>query len=186
MEIITLLGIAIALGVDAFAVALASGAMLDPLLERRWFRLSFHFGLFQGLMPILGWLAGLSMHQWINAYNYWIACGLLFFVGGRMVFEALRRGDEQECIRDVTRGGTMVMLSIATSIDALAVGFSLALLEISIWIPALVIGVIAAVLTAAGMLLGRKIGALWGPRVEIAGGMVLCGIGIKILVDHLF
>jgi putative Mn2+ efflux pump MntP len=181
----TLFGIAIALGVDAFAVALASGAMLDPLLERRWFRLSFHFGLFQGLMSILGWLAGLSLYQWIDAYNHWIAFGLLFFVGGRMVLEALRGDEEKESIRDVTRGGTMVMLSIATSIDALAVGFSLALLGISIWIPALVIGVIAAVMTAAGMLLGRKIGALWGPRVEIAGGLVLCAIGIKILVDNL-
>lgn len=186
METLTLFGLAIALGVDAFAVALASGAVLDPLLERRWFRLSFHFGLFQALMPILGWLAGHGIQQWIKAYDHWIAFGLLGFIGGRMVVEALRENDEEKPVRDSTRGGTMVMLSIATSIDALAVGFSLALLGISIWIPALVIGVVAALLTLTGMLLGRKIGALWGPRVEIAGGIVLCAIGLKILVDHLF
>lgn len=185
MEILTLLGISIALAVDAFAVALTAGAVLDPLAERRWFRLGLHFGLFQALMPVLGWLAGLSVHQWISAYDHWIAFGLLGFVGGKMILEALRGEEEKAFVRDPTRGGTLVMLSVATSIDALAVGFSLAMLGVSIWIPALVIGVVAAVLTVAGMLLGRKIGALWGQRVEVAGGIVLCVIGTKILFEHL-
>jgi len=185
LEILTLLGISIALAVDAFAVALTAGAVLDPLAERRWFRLGLHFGLFQALMPVLGWLAGLSVHQWISAYDHWIAFGLLGFVGGKMILEALRGEEEKAFVRDPTRGGTLVMLSVATSIDALAVGFSLAMLGVSIWIPALVIGVVAAVLTVAGMLLGRKIGALWGQRVEVAGGIVLCVIGTKILFEHL-
>lgn len=185
LDTLTLLGVSIALAVDAFAVALAAGAVLDPLAERRWFRLGFHFGLFQALMPIVGWLAGRSIQQWISAYAHWVAFGLLFLVGCRMILEALKGDAEKKFVRDPTRGGTMVMLSVATSIDALAVGFSLATLGVSIWFPALVIGVVAAVLTVAGMLLGRKIGSFWGQRVEIVGGIVLCVIGTKILVDHL-
>lgn len=102
-----------------------------------------------------------------------------------MILEALRREDDQTFVRDPTRGGTMVMPSVATSIDALAVGFSLALLGVSIWLPALVIGLVAAAFTVAGMLLGRKIGALWGQRVGVPGGVVLCAIGRKILFEHL-
>ena len=153
--------------------------------ERRWFRLGLHFGLFQGLMPVAGWLAGRSVQHWISAYDHWIAFGLLGFVGGKMILEALGREDDQAFVRDPTRGGTLVMLSVANSIDALAVGFSLALLGVSIWLPALVIGLVAAVFTVAGMVLGRKIGTLWGQRVEVAGGVVLCVIGSKILFEHL-
>ncbi len=185
LDIWTLFGVSIALAVDAFAVALAAGAVLNPLAERRWFRLSFHFGLFQALMPIAGWLAGRSMQHWISAYDHWIAFGLLTIIGGRMIFEALKEADDKKFTRDPTKGLTMVMLSVATSIDALAVGFSLAILKISIWFPALIIGIIAAILTFVGMLLGKKIGSLWGQRVEIGGGIVLCLIGMKILLDHL-
>lgn len=186
MDFFTLLGLSIALGVDAFAVALAAGAVLDPLAERRWFRLGFHFGLFQAMMPILGWFAGRSLQQWINAYDHWVAFILLFLVGGKMIFEALTGDDKETLIRDPSRGWTLVILSIATSIDALAVGFSIALLGGSIWFPAVIIGISATILTLTGALLGRKIGALWGPRAEIAGGIVLCGIGIKILLENLF
>ncbi len=185
MDSLTLFGLALALAVDAFAVALAAGAILDPAAERRWFRLSFHFGLFQALMPVIGWYAERYIHQWIGRFDHWIAFGLLVLIGGRMIIEALKEDDEQKFVRDPTRGGTMVMLSIATSIDALAVGFSLATLNVSIWFPALVIGLVAAVLTLIGMFLGRRIGTLWGAKVEIAGGIVLCLIGLKIVIEHL-
>lgn len=185
MDIFTLLGISIALAVDAFAVALAAGAVLDPFAERRWFRLGFHFGLFQAMMPVLGWMAGRGLHQWISAYDHWIAFGLLSLVGGKMIFEALKADDGKSFVQDPSRGWTLVILSVATSIDALAVGFSLALLGGNIWFPALLIGLVAGVLTIAGMFLGRKVGVLWGRRVEVAGGFVLCGIGVKILVEHI-
>ncbi len=185
LDILTLLGVAIALAVDAFAVALAAGAVLNPLKERRWFRLGFHFGLFQALMPIIGWFAERYIHQWIGSYDHWIAFGLLVLVGGRMIVEALKEGEEKEFVRDPTRGGTLIMLSIATSIDALAIGFSLAMLNVSIWFPALIIGVVAALLTVAGMILGRRIGDIWGSRVEVGGGIVLCLIGLKVLIEHL-
>lgn len=187
MDLPSLFAVALALAMDAFAVALGAGLTLEQLGARHLFRLGFHFGLFQALMPILGWLAGLSVQRWIASYDHWLAFGLLVLVGGKMIREARveREAAEQ---RDPTRGLTLVLLSIATSIDALAVGLSLAMLRVSIWVPALVIGLVAGVLTVAGMLLGRRIGqrlgTLWGPRVEIAGGLILIAIGLKILLEH--
>jgi putative Mn2+ efflux pump MntP len=185
MDPITLFGIALALAMDAFAVALGAGLTLERLTGGHLFRLGFHFGLFQALMPVVGWLAGLTVQRWIAAYDHWVAFGLLAFVGGKMIYEAWREeGEEGKETADPTRGLTLVLLSVATSIDALAVGLSLAMLRIAIWLPALVIGLVAGVLTVAGMLLGRRVGAAWGPRVEVVGGVVLVGIGIKILLEH--
>jgi len=184
MDQLTLLGIAVALAMDAFAVALGTGMKLAALTGRHLFRLGFHFGLFQALMPIIGWLAGLTVLEWIAAWDHWIAFALLAFVGGHMLKEAFAKEDDQTLASDPTRGMSLVLLSVATSIDALAVGFSLSLLGVSIWWPALVIGLVAGVLTVAGMLIGRRAGDRWGPRVEILGGLILIGIGVKILVEH--
>lgn len=183
MDWITILGIALALAMDAFAVALAAGGVLNPLTGRHLFRLGFHFGLFQALMPIAGWLVGIAVQQWISAYDHWIAFVLLAVVGGRMILEAFDE-KKDKAVSDPTKGFTMVMLSIATSIDALAVGLSLAMLGVSVWRPAAVIGVVAGVLTVIGMLLGRRLGDNWGKRVEVCGGLVLCIIGLKILLEH--
>ena len=183
MDWLTIFGIALALAMDAFAVALAAGAVITPLTGRHLFRLGFHFGLFQALMPIAGWLVGMTVQKWIAAYDHWIAFVLLAVVGGRMIKEAFDE-DEDKAASDPTRGLTMVILSVATSIDALAVGLSLAMLGVSVWLPAAVIGVVACVLTVFGMLLGRRLGGDWGKRVEVCGGLVLCGIGLKILLEH--
>jgi len=185
MDYLTLLGIALALAMDAFAVALATGMNLATLTGRHLFRLGFHFGLFQALMPVIGWLAGLTVQQHIAAWDHWIAFGLLAFVGGHMLWEAGSEAHEEKRANDPTRGLSLIMLSVATSIDALAVGFSLSVLGVSIWMPAVVIGLVAGALTVAGMLLGRRAGDQWGPRVEIIGGLVLIGIGLKILAEHL-
>jgi len=184
MDPLTLLGIAVALAMDAFAVALGTGLTLERLTGRHLFRLGFHFGLFQALMPVVGWLAGLTVQRWIADYDHWIAFGLLSFVGGKMIYEALHDGDEEAAASDPTRGLSLVLLSVATSIDALAVGLTLAMLGVEIWLPSLVIGLVAGALTVAGMLLGRRIGAAWGPRVEVFGGLVLIAIGVKILLEH--
>ncbi|MBJ6801376.1 manganese efflux pump MntP [Geomonas propionica] len=183
MDWISILGIALALAMDAFAVALATGAVLNPVTGRHLFRLGFHFGLFQALMPIAGWLLGLTVQKWITAYDHWIAFGLLAYVGGRMIVEAFEEDDDTSQ-SDPTKGLTMVMLSVATSIDAFAVGLSLAMLGVSVWIPSVVIGLVAGVLTVIGMLLGRRLGDNWGKRVEVCGGVVLCLIGLKILLEH--
>lgn len=183
MDFLTILGIALALAMDAFAVALSAGTIINPITPRHLFRLGFHFGLFQAIMPIMGWLLGISVQKWITAYDHWIAFALLAFVGGRMMYEAFDK-DDNKPQSDPTRGLTMVMLSVATSIDALAVGLTLAMLGVSVWLPSAVIGLVAAVLTVCGMLLGRHIGERWGKPVEIFGGAVLCAIGIKILLEH--
>jgi putative Mn2+ efflux pump MntP len=182
MGTLTLFGIALALAMDAFAVALGTGVTLKRLTGRHIFRLSFHFGLFQALMPVIGWLAGQTLVQWISAWDHWIAFALLSLVGSRMIRESFQ--DREPAANDPTRGLTLVILSIATSIDALAVGFSLSLLGVSIWLPAVVIGLVAGVLTIIGMLLGDRIGTRWGSRVEILGGLVLIVIGLKILWEH--
>lgn len=183
MDFLTLFGIAIALAMDAFAVALSAGLILPQLTGRHLFRFGFHFGLFQALMPVLGWLAGISLRQQIEAFDHWLAFGLLSLVGGKMLWEAWHGGDEPR-EGDPTRGLSLVMLSLATSIDALAVGLSLAVLGVEIWTPAVVIGLVAGVLTICGMLLGRRLGQAWGSGVEIFGGLVLIAIGVKILLEH--
>lgn len=184
MDAITLIGLALALAMDAFAVALGTGAVLTRLTGRHLFRLGFHFGLFQALMPVIGWLAGQTIIQWVSAWDHWIAFGLLAIIGGRMIYEAF--SDEGKTTeRDPTKGLSLVLLSIATSIDALAVGFSLSVIGVSIWMPSLVIGLVAGVLTVAGMLLGGRVGDRWGSRVEIFGGAILICIGLKILAEHL-
>ena len=185
MDILTLVGIAIALAMDAFAVALSTGVLLNPLTGRQLFRLGFHFGLFQGGMPVIGWLAGVGIKSFVALYAPWIAFILLTFVGGKMIHEAVSDHADNSERQDPTRGLTMVMLSLATSIDALAVGFSLSMIGVEIWTPAVVIGVITGALTVAGMLLGRRIGTMWGGRFEILGGIVLIGIGFKILLQSL-
>ncbi len=185
MDLLSIFAIALALAMDAFAVALATGLALERLTGRHLFRLGFHFGLFQAMMPVIGWLAGLTVQRWIAAYDHWLAFGLLAFIGGKMIHEALDRDAAEDRRSDPTRGMNLVLLSIATSIDALAVGLTLAVLRVDVWLPALVIGLVAGILTVAGMLLGRRIGALWGPRIEVAGGLVLIGIGLKILCEHL-
>ncbi|RMF42991.1 MAG: manganese efflux pump, partial [Deltaproteobacteria bacterium] len=134
MDILTLLALAVALAMDAFAVALGTSLALPRLTGRHLFRLGWHFGLFQALMPIAGWLAGLTVQRWIVAIDHWIAFGLLLFIGGRMIREAIA-GEEERSETDPTRGWSLVLLSVATSIDALAVGLTLAMLGVSIWFP---------------------------------------------------
>lgn len=185
MDGLTLFGIAVALAMDAFAVALAAGLTLPRLTGRHLFRFGFHFGLFQALMPVLGWLAGSGLRRFIEAYDHWLAFALLAGVGGKMLWDAWVGQDEERRAKDPTRGMSLVMLSLATSIDALAIGLSLAVLGVNIWLPALVIGLTAGLLTLVGMLLGRRIAASWGQRVEVAGGLLLFLIGVRILVEHL-
>ena len=184
MDWMVLLAIAVALAMDAFAVAVVAGLTLEALTPRRIFRLAFHFGLFQALMPIVGWAVGTLVYDYIVAVDHWIAFGLLGFVGGKMIWEALSGGEKKRQPRDPTKGWDLVLLSVATSIDALAVGLSLAMIGTRIWVPALVIGLVAAALTVVGMALGRRIGTRWGKRVEVVGGVILVGIGVKILVEH--
>lgn len=185
MATVTLIAVAVGLAMDAFAVAIGVGLTLSRVTLRQTLRLAWHFGLFQALMPVLGWLAGLTVERWISPVDHWIAFGLLAFVGGKMIHEALADDGDDTANADPTRGVSLVVLSVATSIDALAVGLSLALLGLAIWYPAVVIGIVAFGFTVVGLQLGQRFGALLGRRMEVAGGVILIAIGVKILVDHL-
>jgi putative Mn2+ efflux pump MntP len=177
--------IAIALAVDAFAVAIGAGVSLCQVSFRQTFRLAWHFGFFQAGMNVLGWAGGLTVRNLIENIDHWVAFGLLCFIGIRMIREAMDDDDSKEST-DPTRGKTLVLLSVATSIDSLAVGLSFSVLHISIWMPALVIGVVATILTTIGLHLGCVLGAAsrLGKRAEIVGGLVLVAIGINILHEH--
>ncbi|HEB70879.1 MAG TPA: manganese efflux pump [Desulfobulbus sp.] len=185
MDWISLLAIAVALAMDAFAVSLAAGAVLRPVTFRHCFRIGFHFGLFQGLMPIVGWLAGMSVQRYITAWDHWVAFGLLGFLGMNMIRGGIGEDREGNPVNDPSRGLTLVLLSVATSIDALAIGLTLAMIEITIWLPALIIGLVAGGFSVVGVLIGNRVGSAWGGRVEVIGGLVLIAIGVKILGEHL-
>lgn len=182
---LSLLTLAVALAVDAFAVAIVTGVTLKVVTKRHLFRLGFHFGLFQAMMVAGGWAMGHAVQRYLGRADHWIAFALLSFVGGRVVWEALHGEEEARAATDLTTGWDLVMVSIATSIDALAVGLSLGVMGTRIAMAAFVIGITASLLTLLGMALGRKIGAQWGRRVEVLGGLVLIVIGVKIVWEHL-
>jgi putative Mn2+ efflux pump MntP len=156
---------------------------LARVTPRHTFRVAFHFGLFQFLMPIIGWSAGRQLNIYIHQYDHWVALVLLSLVGCKMLWEA---GSQRESNSgaDPTRGLMLLTLSLATSIDALAVGVSMALLGVSIWLPSVVIGLITAAMSAVGITFGGRIGARWQRWAETAGGVVLILIGLDIFISH--
>ena len=181
-----LLIIAIGLAVDCFTVSMCIGSSPRPLTFRSVFRVSFHFGLFQGGMAFLGWLLGASLVQILARVDHWIALILLAWVGGKMIIEGFSsQGDlpEGSC-EDRTRGSSLVILSIATSIDAFGVGLSLAFMNSNITSASLVIGVISFVLSIIGLFGGRRIGKRFGKRAEVVGGLVPIFIGLRIVFAH--
>ena len=186
MDGLSLIAVAVALAMDAFAVALAAGVVLRPLCFRPCFRLAFHFGLFQALMPVIGWLAGLTVQGFVAAWSHWIAFCLLVWVGGHMIREALAGEEGGARPTDPSRGMTMVALSVATSIDALAVGLSFALLQTPIWGPAALIGAVCALITACGVYLGKTLARLCALNgwAELLGGLTLLAVACNILREH--
>jgi len=186
MNFTEVFGIAVGLAMDALAVAIGTSIALGTVTGRQLFRFSWHFGLFQALMPIAGWSIGQTMARYIAAFDHWLAFGLLAYVGGKAVIAAVRGGPERSVAHsDPTRGSSLVILSVATSIDAFAVGLSFAFLNMAIWWPALVIGVVTGLITLTGMLLGARLGSRLGRHVEVLGGLILIGIGVKILIEDL-
>jgi putative Mn2+ efflux pump MntP len=189
LDFITLVLIAFSLSLDAFAVSIGVGAAQSCPDRRSKLRLALHFGIFQALMPLLGWLVGATAIQFIGQFDHWIALGLLGYVGMNMILSGLKRSaggssSDQPC-NDPSRGRTLVMLSIATSIDAFAVGLSLGLLKVLVLLPALFIGLVTFTLSIAGLFLSQKLGEKFGKWMEIAGGVVLIAIGLRILITHL-
>jgi manganese efflux pump family protein len=185
MNTLEIILIAVGLAMDAFAVSIAAGTSGKLQGKRGVFRLSFHFGFFQALMPLIGWFAGIRIAHLISAVDHWVAFGLLAFVGVRMIRSSFQT-DTETFQADPSKGLSLVMLSVATSIDALAVGLSLAMIQINIWYPCAMIGIITAALSVAGIFTGKYLGKKIGPRMEFIGGVILILIGARILISHLF
>jgi putative Mn2+ efflux pump MntP len=185
VDAVTVLLIAFGLAMDAFSVSVCSGMAGRRLAPRHALRMAAFFGGFQMLMPTVGWLAGSTFQRFISGFDHWVAFGLLALVGGRMVYESVASDSCQRTINPANLG-VLVVLAIATSIDALAVGLSLALLDVAVTLPILVIGAVTFTLSLAGVLLGRRTGTLLQGRAEAVGGLILIGIGARILVGHLW
>ncbi len=176
--------VAVALAMDACAVAVGARASGRASGGRALFRLSFHFGLFQALMPVVGWLAGRLVADRVAAVDHWLAFAILAVIGIRMIREGRSDGDDRPA-RDPSRGATLIMLSVATSIDALAVGFGLAMLGVGIWLPAATIGVVTALLVVVASRLGDHLSDRFGSRAEVLGGVILILVGLRIVVSDL-
>lgn len=171
------------LALDAFAVSISVGALIKTRTWRDYFRIPFHFGLFQFLMPVIGWYLGSTIEPLIAEIDHWIAFILLAIIGGKMIKAAFSKEKELQT-SDPSRGISLIILSIATSIDALAVGFSFALLRYNIWYPSVLIGIITAALSLIGLFAGNRLGNKFGNIVGVCGGVILISIGIKIVLTH--
>jgi len=183
MSILSVLVLAVALAMDAFAVSICSCLSADRCTPGRTTRIALHFGVFQGVMPVLGWLAGRTLHGWVASCDHWVAFILLGLIGGNMIRESFGHDDHHR--PDPAGEGTLLLLSLATSIDALAVGLSFAMLEVSIWLPCLIIGTVTAALSYVGCRFGSLLGQKFGHRMEALGGTILILIGLRILAEHL-
>ncbi|MBN2254838.1 MAG: manganese efflux pump, partial [Deltaproteobacteria bacterium] len=176
MSLLSIILIAVGLGMDAFAVAIGTGITIKRLSFGPVFRQSFHFGLFQFMMPVIGWTAGRTVADYIRDYDHWIAFVLLACIGSKMIWDSVINGQSGAFAgKDPTRGLTLLLLSVATSIDALAVGLSLAFLDIGILYPSVVIGIVAAFMTVCGMVFGDLLGKRVGKKAGILGGLILIG-----------
>jgi len=184
IDIVSIILIGFGLSADCFAVALSVGASGKIFSLKNMLRVALAFGIFQMVMPLLGWLAGQTVVSFISQYDHWLAFVLLAFIGGKMILEFIRDGSEVESV-DVSKWATLITLAIATSIDALAVGLSFALLKINIAIAAGIIGLVAFSVSAFSFWLGRKVSALVGRWALLAGGIILIGIGLRILLTHM-
>lgn len=186
MSLITVIFLALALAMDAFAVSIASGVTIVKMHLRHALRIAAFFGIFQAVMPIAGWSVGRFAAEMIRAFDHWVAFGLLSFIGGKMIYESSFLEPENETRSDPLNFYILLTLAIATSVDAAAVGVSLSILEIRIVQPAVIIGIVTFLVSLAGTWIGRRFGDLFENKIEIVGGVVLIGIGCKILVEHLF
>ena len=184
MDIVSIIFIAFGLAMDAFAVSISGGLAMKQLKIGKALKIAVFFGSFQAIMPVLGWLVGLNFRNLIASFDHWVVFGILSFIGGKMIYDAVKIESNKDKI-DHTAMYVLLMLSVATSIDALAVGVSFAFLNISIITPIIIIGIITFFLSFLGVFIGHRLGHFFEKKIEIVGGLILIGIGIKILIEHL-
>lgn len=184
MSIAEIIIVAIGLSMDAFAVAIGKGLSLTQAKWKHALIVGAYFGVFQAIMPLLGYLLGTQFADYITAYDHWIAFVLLCFIGGKMIKDSLAKDDDHDVNKSL-RFGTMLPLAIATSIDALAIGVSFAFLKVDLILSVALIGCITLVISMAGVKIGNIFGIKYRSKAELAGGIFLILIGLKILLEHL-
>lgn len=189
MSFASIILIAVGLGMDAFSVAVGTGFNARRVDPGQLLRMSTGFGLFQFVMPLLGWTAGRTIAEMISRYDHWVAFALLAGVGAKMIIDSVRAENDnpgnQPDMPDPTKGFSLLVLSIATSIDAFAVGLSFALLNMSVMSASIIIGIVAFAMTAGGIVLGAHAGKKLGRKAGVLGGIILIAIGLRILLKDL-
>lgn len=185
MQLLTIIVIAVGLAMDAFVVSVVSGGAYKQLHVKHALRLAIFFGGFQAFMPIIGYLAGLSVKDYIQDYDHWIAFVILSAVGGKMIYESLKI-ESVEKNMDPSNIFVLLALSVATSIDALAIGITLSLITNSIITAVVIIGLVTFVLSYLGIIIGKRFGHFFENKIEALGGIILICLGLKILYEHLF
>ncbi|HMK54728.1 MAG TPA: manganese efflux pump MntP family protein [Methanobacteriaceae archaeon] len=184
MDIFSILLLAIGLAMDAFSVSITRGLSIRcGVKDALW--IAIFFGGFQAIMPVLGWASGMKLAQLIHNLAPWVAFILLAFIGGKMIYDGLKQNENRN-ISEILSFRELLILSVATSIDAFAVGVTFAFLNISILEPIIIIGLVTFVLSFLGVYVGKRLGHLFENKIEVIGGVILVGIGLKILIEHLF
>jgi len=186
MNISDIILIAIGLAMDCFAVSVACGMAIKKITFWPTFRIAFFFGFFQAIMPLIGWLVGSHFATYIENFDHWIAFIILFILGGKMIYENFKAKDPDEKHLNPYKLTIILTMAVATSIDALAVGFTFAFLQIYLWLPIFIIGIITFIFSIIGILFGHRYFHQFKIPAELFGGLVLIGIGTKILIEHLF
>jgi putative Mn2+ efflux pump MntP len=184
MDHLHIIIIAVGLSADAFAVSVSSGAIIEKLHLRHAMRIALFFGFFQGLMPWIGWRIGNLASDLIRSVDHWLAFIILCFIGGKMIYESRKLEEAVERSMNPLNIYVLFTLAIATSIDALAVGFTFSFLKVSIVEPVIVIGIVTFIFSLAGTYIGEFFGHAFEDKIELAGGLILIGIGTKILMEH--
>ncbi len=183
MDLVTIIVIAVGLAMDAFAVSIVSGSVYQQLQVRHALRMAVFFGGFQAFMPLIGSLGGMSVKDYVVDYDHWVAFGLLAAVGGKMIYESFKIESAEKNL-DPSNILVLLMLALATSIDALAIGITLPLIVSSIAVAVIIIGLVTFVLSYLGVFIGKKFGHFFESRIEAIGGLVLIGLGVKIVLEH--
>lgn len=184
MEFFTIFLVAVGLSMDSFAVSITSGLILNRIDFRNAAKIAFSLGFFQALMPTIGWLIGVKIEKYIENFDHWIAFGLLFIIGLKMILESMKT-DENDKNFNPLNPKVLLMMSLATSIDALVAGISFAFIEYKWFISGFIIGATTFIISMLGILFGKKMGAKFGNKMEILGGIILILMGVKILMQHL-
>jgi manganese efflux pump family protein len=183
MDLLSILLLAVGLAMDAFSVSITRGLSVRCDIKHALL-IALFFGGFQALMPVLGWASGRELAHFMEAWAPWVAFILLFLIGAKMIYESFRHPEEEDTCKILSLR-ELLFLSVATSIDAFAVGITFAFLNISLLQPIIIIGVVTFVLSLVGVYIGKQVGHLFESKMEILGGIILIGIGFKILLEHL-